>query len=348
MKGLFLLGAFVAACCGTAWAQTNRFPAAVELAKYNGSDREQLLYEGAKREGKLVWYTSLVPYKQIAKTFETKFPGISVEVYRADGAELSNRLLAETQAKRYIADAIETTPPPLMQLRDSNALLPYLSPHLPLYPDIAKERASGNLVFWTTDRESLTGVGYNKSVMAGSGIPKQFDDLLNPALKGKLATANNETGARAIGAILKAKGEGFVKKLKDQEIRPYAITAAGLADLIISGEVPISFTAIQTNLTQPAAARGAPVAWTPMEVVAVNAGGAAVSANTSHPNAALLFVDFLLSPDGQKMFVDKFFYGSAAKKYPFERWYPEKGLTTDEYDHRADHWMTLLRDITRR
>jgi iron(III) transport system substrate-binding protein len=348
MKRVLIVGVLLSAMCGVALAQSTRPNNPAELAKYTGSDRERLLYEGARKESKLVWYTTLVPHKEIAKTFEAKYPGISVEVYRADGTELSNRLLAETQAKRYIADAIETTPAPLMQLRDSNALLPYLSPHLAIYPEIAKERASAGLVFWTTDRESLTGVGYNKNAMAASEIPKKFDDLLKPGLKGKLATANNETGARAVGAIVKSKGEAFVRKLKEQEIRPYAITAAGLADLIISGEVPISFTAIQTNLTQPAAARGAPVAWTPMELVAVNAGGAAVSANASHPNAALLFVDFLLSPYGQKMYGEKFFYGSAAKDYGFERWYPEKGLTIAEYEERADHWMKLLREITRK
>jgi ABC-type Fe3+ transport system substrate-binding protein len=66
------------------------------------------------------------------------------------------------------------------------------------------------------------------------------------------------------------------------------------------------------------------------------------------PHAALLFVDFLISPDGQKMFAEKLFYGSAAKDYGFERWYPEKGLSTAEYQERADQWLKLLREITRK
>jgi len=163
-----------------------------------------------------------------------------------------------------------------------------------------------------------------------------------------MSTANNETGARAIGAILKTKGEGFVRKLKEQQIRPHQITAAGLADLIIRGETPLSFTMVQTNLTQPAASRGAPVAWVPMEVVAVNAGSAAVLANAPNPHAALLFIDFLLSPDGQKMYSEQLFYGSAAKVSGFERWYPEKGVTTEEYEKRAEGWMKLLEEITRK
>lgn len=329
-------------------AQGARPTTLADLAKYRGADRERILYEGAKREGSFVWYTSLVPHKEISKVFMTKYPGVSIDIYRADGVTLANRALAEHQARRHIMDAIETTPPPLMPLRDTKMIMPYYSPYLASYPDIAKEKADDGLVWWSTDRESLIGVGYNKNTFQVADLPKRFDDLLKPALKGKMAVASNETGARAIGGIIKAKGEEFVRRLKDQDARPHATSAAGLADLIIRGEVPISFTMVQTNLTQPAATRGAPVGWVPMEVVPVNAGGAAISANAAHPHAALLFVDFLLSPDGQKMYADKLFYTSATRKVSYEKWYPDKGLTTAEYEERADKWLKLLREISRK
>jgi iron(III) transport system substrate-binding protein len=319
-----------------------------ELAKYSGADRERTLYEGAKKEGKLVWYTSLVPHKEIAKLFTARYPGVSVDIYRADGVVLTSRIVAETQARRHLFDTIETTPPPLMPLRDEQILMPYLSRHHVNYPEEAKEKAASNLVWWSTDRESLIGVGYNKNGISAADLPRKFDDLIKPALKGKMSTANNETGARAIGAMLKAKGEAFVRRLKEQDIRPHATSAAGLADMIITGEVPISFTMVQTNLTQPAASRGAPVAWIPMEVVAVNAGGIAVSANAPHPYSALLFIDFLLSPEGQKMYTDQLYYTSATKKVNYEKWYPEKGLATAEYEERSDRWLKLLREITRK
>lgn len=342
----FLAILIVHLAAAAAWGQGNKPNTLAELVKYKGADRERVLYEGAKREGKLVWYTSLVPNKHIAKIFEAKYPGVSVNIYRAAGNTLATRLLEERNAKRYVADAIESTPPQLMLLRDAQALQPFTSPHLANYPEVAKETAPGGLVLWVTDRESLIGVGYNKNVMKGGFIPKKFDDLLNPALKGQMSSANNETGARAIGAMLKAKGEAFVRKLRDQDIRPHATTAAGLTDLIISGEAPISFTMVETNLTQPAALKGAPVAWVPMEVVPVNAGSAAVIANAPNPHAALLFVDFLISPDGQKMY-SELFYGSAVKTSSFERWYPEKGLSMEEYEKRAEAWLKLLNEITR-
>ena len=58
-----------------------------ELVTYNGKDREQVLYAGAKSEGKTAWYTSLAgdSYKGMVKAFETKYPGVKVEAYRANG-----------------------------------------------------------------------------------------------------------------------------------------------------------------------------------------------------------------------------------------------------------------------
>ena len=113
-----------------AWSQTAK--TAAELGAYTGADREKILFEGAKREGKLVWYTTLATdqNKQIAAVFEKKYPGISVDTFRTGSSALAQRLLTEAKARRYIADAIETTPPGLMTFRDSQLLLPYTSPHL--------------------------------------------------------------------------------------------------------------------------------------------------------------------------------------------------------------------------
>ena len=150
-----------------------------ELAKYSRADREKILYEGAKKEGKVVWYTSLVPSKDIAKIFEAKYPGVTAEVYRASGIELTNKALAEHRARRHIADLIEATPGALMTLRDEQFFALYHSPHLKNYPDNAKEMAKNGLVHWTTDRESYIGLAYNKNSTQGLVLPKKFDDLLN-------------------------------------------------------------------------------------------------------------------------------------------------------------------------
>jgi iron(III) transport system substrate-binding protein len=337
---IFLIGSMTA----MAWGQGTRPTAPADLAKYTGGDRERILYEGAKKEGKLVWYTSLVPSKEMAKVFESKYPGVTVEVYRASGMELLNKASSEAQAKRYIADTIESTPGTLMSLRDEQFFIPYYSPHLKNYPERAKEKAPGGLVFWTTDRESYIGVAYNKNAIRPSDVPKKFDDLLKPGLKGKMAVSNDESSARQLGAMIRAKGEVFVRKLKDQEITLQAETGPGFNELIVTGEVPISFVGFSTNVSH-SAAKGAPVAWGPMELNVANAGGVGVSAHAPHPNAGILLLDFLIGPAGQKMLTEKFAYGSAAKEYGFEKWYPESGLSTAEYIDKTEKWMKILREI---
>ena len=110
-----------------------RKPAAIaELVTYRAPDREAILYAGAKSEGKIIWYTSLAgdSYKEIVKAFEAKYPGIKVDSYRAQGADLVVRLQEEAKARRNIADTIETTEGSLIFLRDEKLLRPYDSPYL--------------------------------------------------------------------------------------------------------------------------------------------------------------------------------------------------------------------------
>ncbi len=347
MKPFIIAMLISASLSENAWCQTPAPKTASDLAKYTGTDRERLLFEGAKKEGKVVWYTSLTIYKEISKFFESKYPGVTVEPYRAAATTLATKILSESQAKRYIADAIETTPGALMLLRDNKLLLPYTSSYLADYPEGSKEKAPGGLFFTTVDRESYAGIGYNKTAIRDSDVPKNFDGLLKPALKGKMGISGEEMGAKVIGAMLKVKGEGFVKKLAAQDIKLYGLPALGLNELIVSGEVPLTFTAVDSNI-RVAAMRGAPVAWLPAELVPTNAGSVAVFVHTPHPHAALLFIDFLIGPDGQKIFGEKFGYGNPGKEYGFKKWYPEQGLTTYDYAETVERWSKVLLQISRK
>ncbi len=335
------------ATSGSAWGQTGKPASLAELAQYSGADRERVLSEGAKREGKIVWYTSLTAYKEIAKVFEAKYPGVRLEAYRAEPGELIKRALAEAQARRYIVDVLEATPPALMLSRDQRLLMAYTTPFLASYPEDSKEDAAKGLVYWVTDRESFIGLGYNKNSVSAKDAPKNFGDLLRPELKGKLAVAGTETGERMVGAMLKSKGEEFVRKLKEQVIKLHTISGGALNELVVSGEVAISPTIFRNHVLM-AIEKGAPVTWVPMDLVVSNAGGVALAAHAQHPHAAILFVDFLLSPEGQKVFEEKFKFGSPVKDYGFKRWYPEKGLTMAQYEQASDRWRKLLQEIARK
>src|SRR5688572_32767723 len=101
---LFLITALGWASSG--WAQAVKPMPIAELAAYNKPDREKVLYEGAKKEGKLMWYTSLTggPNSDAPKVFEAKYPGVKLEVYRGDSDAIIQRVLQEAQAKRFLVD----------------------------------------------------------------------------------------------------------------------------------------------------------------------------------------------------------------------------------------------------
>jgi len=342
-----LAAIFLWLLAGAAWAQERKPKTIAELASYGGADREAVLYAGAKNEGKVVWYTSLAgdSYKAIARAFEAKYSGVGLDSFRAGGTELVVRMSEEAQARRPAFDVLETTLDSMMAARENNLLRPYRSPPLSRYPEAVKEKTRDGLTFWAVEREAYNGFGYNRNQIPPSAVPKGFEGLLHPALKGKMALAFGESSNKAIGAMLKIKGEAFVKKLKAQEIQVYTVSSAALVDLIASGEVGASFH-IYRNHALVSMERGSPVDWLPMEISFTNSGAVAFAAQALHPHAALLLIDFLFG-DGQKV-LEKFHYGQPYKSYPFKRWYPDAGLSLEAYEKQNAKWEKLVKEITQR
>jgi iron(III) transport system substrate-binding protein len=342
MKTAILITAGLLLMAAPGFPQERKPASLAELAAYRGSDRESILYAGAQREGKLTWYTSLAgaSYKELAKAFSAKYPGVEIEPFRAPGADLVVRLEEEAKAGRKIADAIETTEGSLIFLRDEKLLRPYDSPYLDKYPADGKEPAKKGLVYWALARESYVGFTYNTKLLPKEAVPKNFAGLLNPLLKGRMGISIGQTSDKIIGAMINTRGEEFVRSLKAQNIKLYSIGAPALVHTIESGEIIASPAIFQTH-TLLAASKGAPVHWIPMDLVPTNVGSAAIAADPPHPHAALLMADFLLSPDGQSV-LRKFYYGSATEAQPFEKWRPEHGLTTMEYEKKLSHWDDLL------
>ena len=330
------------------FAQARKPMTISELVTYNGKDREQVLYAGAKSEGKITWYTSLAgeSYKGMVKAFEAKYSGVKIEAYRVSGSDMTTRLYEESKAKRYIADAVETTEGNLMFMRDAFLLRPYHSPYFASYPEDAKEKGERGLYFWGIARESYIGFAYNKKLLSKNAVPKNYEGLLHPDLKGRMGVSISDPSYKVIGAIARTRGVEFVKKLKTQEIALHSIIPPALLDLIASGEV-LASPAIFRNHTLNAIAKGAPVDWVPMDIVPTNVGGAAIAAQPPHPHGALLLADYLLGPEGQAV-LEKYEYGSAAKNLGFKRWRPDHGIATDKYEKELERWEKLLKEISRK
>jgi iron(III) transport system substrate-binding protein len=333
-----LLATLVTACSATPTTRPNNMAA---LAAYSGPDRQQILEEGARREGSLMLYTSAVDTarRPLTDAFMKKYPFIKVEVFRASNEELVPRMLEEFKANRHTFDVLETTSDSLDPLIAAGLMQAYRSPEFAAYPADALD-AKG---FFAPVRESYVGLGFNTNLLKREDVPKKFEDLLEPRWKSKMAIAGSSTGIRFVGNVLLTGGDDLLKQLGAQDIRVQKISGRALADLVIAGEVPLSPTIFDAHV---AASRqqNAPIDWVPLEPTVVNLGIAGVAAKGPHPNAALLFADFLLSLEGQKIYSANG-YGSArsgmgSTSTAFKKRYLENDVP--DYVDAFDKWQRLM------
>src|SRR6476661_4708224 len=176
----FLLGLLLlTAVCRAAGA------ASVEdIAMMKSADRQKVLVEGAKKEGKISWYTTLIVdqvVRPVKEAFEKEYPFLQVEFFRGNAERLVQKMFAEYQAKRYDVDIIDGTVSPTM-VRRANLLQRFYSPMLAEYPADLKD-AQG---FWGTTNLYFFATGFNTRMVKPNEVPKTYEDLLNPSWKGPM------------------------------------------------------------------------------------------------------------------------------------------------------------------
>ena len=334
-----LTGAFLLCVAGPVLAAPQTVS---EIATYAGADRQAVLEAGAKREGVVQVYTTGSQTQPIMNAFHAKYPFIRVEVYRGDAPEVAKRMIEEYKAGKFIADSPDLSTDGLHQLRDAGYLQVFFSPELAKIRPEAIE-AGGH---WANDFESYVSLGYNTKAISEAEAPKTYDDLLDPKWKGKMAIGTSaNTLANFTGAMIIDKGEDFVRKLGQQQLRTYELTGRAVANLVVSGEVALSPSIYNAHIAN-SKDQGASVAWRALGTVFAQVGGVSIASRAPHPNATMLFVDFNLSRDGQVM-RQKLGYASAridlenAEK-------PSKIAYTLErpsYEQDFERWLTLARQV---
>lgn len=326
-----------------------------EIAAYQGSDREQLLIDGAKKEGgTLSWYTSLAGdiIDLQANAFKKKYPFVTkVDIFRGAEDALVTKAAQQAQANQPAFDVIESQITAVLQLFDAKILTPFYSPAADKVPDQFKTAASGKLLESATDRVSLIAFGYNTNLIKEGDVPKSFEDLLKPAFTGKLAVAGSTTGKRWVGAVLHKMGEDkgleYLKKLgTDQKVSVQQVSGKALLDLIAKGEIAASPTIFKDHADLAAKQKNAPVKWVPLDTVIGNTGQVAVALKAEHPYTAMLFIDFLLGSDGAKVFHDNE-YVVSTDSLPFDIWVPEHGKTLDQISKDTKHWNDVFSSVFR-
>src|SRR5262245_44353554 len=319
-----------------------------ELALYKGADRDKILLEGAKREGQVTFYTSNTWMAgHVTEEFGKKYPFIKPQVWRSDSKELLKRLTDELAAGRFIADVVETSPDYMTLMVAAGGFQEVLSPELAPYDDNTKFKGKNGYLHWTS-RELYISLGFNSKIIPPNEAPKTMKDLLDSKWKGKMSIAGTTTGTQWIGAIVETFGREFLEKLAAQEINVQNISGAALAQLVASGEVPLSPTIFNSNIAV-AKEKGAPVEWRPIDPVIATTGTSGMVAKAPNPHAALLFLDFLHSKEGQQA-VLKGGLSSARHdvgniEHKFKKVYIESRYPPDEMERKFNEWEGYKRKL---
>jgi iron(III) transport system substrate-binding protein len=267
--------------------------------RYRGADRDARLVERAKREGSVVLYTSLAPTesKPLADAFEKKY-GIKVVLWRALSDQVVQRVVTEARARRNSVDVIETNGPEMEMIAREKLLADMYSPYLSDLPSAAIPPHRT----WFPDRFNFYVVAFNTTKVQRSQIPMTYEGFADPKWKGRITV--EATDAEWMATIIKtwgvAPGTAYFRKLA--ALRPDVRTGhILLANLVVAGEVPVALTAYNSNIV-PLKRKGAPIDFVPVQPVVARPQGIGAARSAPHPHAAVLFTDFVLSPEGQKLF----------------------------------------------
>jgi iron(III) transport system substrate-binding protein len=255
------------------------------------------LEEGARREGKVVWYSTVTEANDLAKQFQIKYPFIRVEVFRMSTEQFLNRITNEVRAGTYGYDVVRATGIDMYPAINMGLLQPYDSPERKAYGSAWKDDKG----LWTSTDDRITVLGYNTRLVAEADVPKSWEDLLSPKWKGNIGMDpgdydlylgyENRWGT--------AKALSYFKRLAQQDIQ-FRRGHTLLSQLVVAGEMPLAF--VYLHRAEAMKAQGAPIEWvSTMDPITSSIGIIGLGAKPQNPNAAKLLIDYVLSSDGQQL-----------------------------------------------
>ena len=281
------------------------------------------LYEGAKKDGKLVIYELGEPFlTPIATTFKRRYAGITIEAFDEPGAQSRERIIAEQKTSRLIGDIIIAGPTNHQMLTDLNYLEPFkTSQWAAMIPELLPDIPNTNPL-----RASVFSVAINSKLIPPAEEPKVWADLLQSKFKGKMASDDprgSGGGAGMIASLEKAFGVEYLHKLAAQDIFFSRDSGTILANLV-RGEYSLFITASHDEIIA-ARKSGAPLKFLkPADGVRAAGNFQSIVKNAPHMNAAKLWVEWSTSEEGQQAFAKT---GQAAARKGIKAGEPEADLT---------------------
>ena len=257
------------------------------------------LIEAAKKEGKVVYYTSIdLPVaEKIAKAFEAKYPGIAVRVERTGAERVFQRIGQEYASRIHAVDVVNSSDAAhfIVWKRDG-----MLEPYVP--EDVAKhypaEHKDPDGMF-ASFRVGLCVIGYNTNLVKAEDAPKSFADLLDPKWTGKIVKAHpgySGTIMTATYQMARDLGWEYFEKLAKQKVMQVQSSADPPKKLAL-GERAVMADGNEYNMFQ-IKEKGKPVEIVyPTEGTPLIVGPNGIFKAAPNPNAARLFQSYCFTPE---------------------------------------------------
>ncbi len=299
---LILAAALLFLSPGPLFAQQNADEILIAINKLPPAERQQRLVDGSKKEKELMVYTvlTLTDFDQLQRAFNVRYPHIQVKRLRQGGGKLFDFLMNEYRAGKNLVDVLtagETITYPLIK---EGLIGRYASPERQAFAPEYKDKEG----YWTAYFAYRWVFGFNSDLIPAGRIPKSYFDLLDPYWKGKLAI-DTDPHSWMIGIIKaygKEKAVDYFKKLAGQGLRTYKGRTLR-AQLMAAGEFPASVEQEVSKLVQMKR-QGAPLDYRYLENTPSTLTPVALARAAPHPHAAALYIDFVLSEEGQKVLAE--------------------------------------------
>jgi len=264
------------------------------------------LIEAAKKEGKVVYYSSMdLPVgEKLGKAFEAAYPGISIQIERSGSERLFQRVAQEFSSNIHAADVINSSDAAhFIPWKKSGWLMPFVSEDIAKFFPAQYRDPDG---MFAVSRIWLSSIAYNTNLVKDEDAPRSFADLLDPKWAGKMVKghpAYSGTIMTATFQIVRELGWDYYEKLAKQRVMQVQSSTDPPKKLSL-GERAVMADGNEYGVVLLKEA-GQPVEpLYPTEGTPTISGPTGIFASAPHPNAAKLFQAWLHTRETQQFFMD--------------------------------------------
>jgi len=262
------------------------------------AQRKAILEEGARKEGEVIWYTSmsLTDFPKIVGAFEKTVPYVKIRTNRISQSSVMPKIETEARAGLFAVDVVASAPMEMWELKQRNLSAGYLSPELKAFPTGAYDPQG----YWSSTEVTPLVLAFNTKLVAPEEAPRTYQDLLQPKWRGKMNFGSDEYAwfSVMLDGMGKAKGLDYMKALARQQLHIPGGSSIMRLQLMLAGESSLVIAARGRRATEYKE-KGAPIDYRLLDPYPGEPNGLALMRRSTHPHGSILFIDWMLSEEGQ-------------------------------------------------